>query len=81
VRDDEVMLGLDRDLHIVADDARAAAAGRHRAAVGIGERDLLVGGAEFVELTHYYRMTGVPREQQNWLASVWRSCASQTGLV
>lgn len=28
--------------------------------------------AGFVELTHYYRPTGVPPEQQNWLASVWR---------
>ena len=29
-------------------------------------------GAGFVELTHYYRPPGLPREQQNWLASVWR---------
>jgi SAM-dependent methyltransferase len=29
-------------------------------------------GAEFVELTHYYRPAGLPREQQTWLASVWR---------
>ncbi|MBP6097391.1 MAG: class I SAM-dependent methyltransferase [Methyloversatilis sp.] len=28
--------------------------------------------AGFVELTHYYRPPGLPREQQNWLASVWR---------
>ena len=26
----------------------------------------------FVELTHYYRPTGVPLERQPWLASVWR---------
>ncbi len=26
----------------------------------------------FVELTYYYRPTGLPREQQPWLASVWR---------
>jgi SAM-dependent methyltransferase len=26
----------------------------------------------FVELTHYYRPTGLPRNQQPWLASVWR---------
>jgi len=30
-------------------------------------------GAGFVELTHYYRPEGKPREQQPWLASVWRS--------
>jgi SAM-dependent methyltransferase len=28
--------------------------------------------AGFVELTHFYRPTGLPREQQPWLASVWR---------
>jgi SAM-dependent methyltransferase len=29
-------------------------------------------GAGFVELSHYYRPAGLPREQQLWLASVWR---------
>ena len=29
-------------------------------------------GAGFVELTHYYRPAGLPRDQQPWLASVWR---------
>lgn len=29
-------------------------------------------GAGFVELEHYYRPVGLPREQQPWLASVWR---------
>jgi SAM-dependent methyltransferase len=28
--------------------------------------------AQFLELEHYYRPTGLPREQQPWLASVWR---------
>jgi 2-polyprenyl-3-methyl-5-hydroxy-6-metoxy-1,4-benzoquinol methylase len=28
--------------------------------------------AGFVELGHYYRPTGLPFEQQPWLASVWR---------
>jgi SAM-dependent methyltransferase len=31
--------------------------------------------AGFVELTHYYRPAGLPREQQPWLASVWRKPA------
>ena len=31
---------------------------------------LLVAG--FSELEHFYRPTGLPREQQPWLASVWR---------
>lgn len=29
-------------------------------------------GAGFTELEHYYRPMGLPREQQPWLASVWR---------
>jgi 2-polyprenyl-3-methyl-5-hydroxy-6-metoxy-1,4-benzoquinol methylase len=29
-------------------------------------------GAGFVELSHFYRPTGLPRDQQPWLASVWR---------
>jgi SAM-dependent methyltransferase len=29
-------------------------------------------GAGFIELDHYYRPSGLPREQQPWLASVWR---------
>lgn len=28
--------------------------------------------ANFAELEHYYRPVGLPREQQPWLASVWR---------
>ncbi len=30
--------------------------------------------AGFSELEHYYRPAGLPREQQPWLASVWRRC-------
>ena len=29
--------------------------------------------AGFTELVHYYRPEGLPREQQPWLASVWRA--------
>jgi SAM-dependent methyltransferase len=32
--------------------------------------------AGFVELSHYYRPAGVPRERQPWLASVWRRLTS-----
>lgn len=28
--------------------------------------------AGFIEIEHYYRPEGLPREQQPWLASVWR---------
>ncbi|HEY4371586.1 MAG TPA: class I SAM-dependent methyltransferase [Burkholderiales bacterium] len=31
--------------------------------------------AGFTELEHYYRPPGLPREQQPWLASVWRKSA------
>jgi len=31
-----------------------------------------VSAAGFVELAHYYRPVGLPRERQPWLASVWR---------
>ncbi len=33
--------------------------------------------AGFVELEHYYRPEGLPREQQPWLASVWRKPAER----
>jgi SAM-dependent methyltransferase len=32
--------------------------------------------AHFTELEHYYRPSGLPREQQPWLASVWRRLES-----
>jgi SAM-dependent methyltransferase len=35
--------------------------------------------ASFQELEHYYRPTGLPREQQPWLASVWRRGAELPG--
>ena len=38
-----------------------------------------VSGAGFVELGHYYRPPGLPREQQAWLASVWRKVHPDSG--
>lgn len=35
--------------------------------------------ARFDALEHYYRPSGRPREQQPWLASVWRKPADQKG--
>ncbi|MDT4840251.1 hypothetical protein D3C85_1404490 [compost metagenome] len=32
----------------------------------------LLEAAGYEELEHYYRPAGLPREQQPWLASVWR---------
>ena len=34
-------------------------------------RDYMI-SAGFVELHHYYRPPGLPRERQPWLATVWR---------
>ena len=34
--------------------------------------------ANFVELEHYYRPDGLPRDQQPWLASVWRRLEAGT---
>src|SRR6266478_3852120 len=50
--------GVDRDLYIVADDARATPTRCHRAAVGISERDLAVGRGQHLllvgcELAHF----------------------------
>lgn len=33
--------------------------------------------AGFTELEHYYRPPGVPREQQPWLATVWRKSGTE----
>jgi SAM-dependent methyltransferase len=43
--------------------------GRHLSAAG------------FVELDHYYRPAGLPRERQPWLASVWRKAASGSNAI
>jgi SAM-dependent methyltransferase len=32
-------------------------------------------GAGFTEIDHYYRPQGLPRDQQPWLASIWRKSA------
>ena len=40
-----------------------------------GWRDLMI-DAGFVEVRHFYRPPGLPREQQPWLASVWRKPAT-----
>src|ERR1700756_6055902 len=54
-----MMLGVDSDLHVVTDNARAAAARCHRAAVGIGQGDLLVGRSKHLllvdgKLAHFF---------------------------
>jgi len=49
---DQMMLGVDGNLDIVADGGGTFAAGRHRPGVGIGQRDLLVGRV-LDRLLHY----------------------------
>jgi SAM-dependent methyltransferase len=47
--------------------------GRYGAYHDLGTWRSHMARAGFVELEHYYRPAGLPREQQPWLASVWRS--------
>lgn len=46
--------------------------GRYGAYHDIEAWRAFVTAAGFTELEHYYRPTGLPLEQQPWLASVWR---------
>ena len=52
MRYNQMVLGIDSYLHVVADDAGAAAARGHRAAIGIGQRDLLVGRSQHLLLVN-----------------------------
>ena len=46
--------------------------GRYGAYHDLGAWRAFMETAGFTELEHYYRPEGLPREQQPWLASVWR---------
>ncbi len=46
--------------------------GRYGAFHDLAAWQSYLGAAGFVELEHYFRPEGLPREQQPWLASVWR---------
>ena len=46
--------------------------GRYGAYHDLGAWRRYLGEAGFTELDHYYRPAGLPREQQPWLASLWR---------
>jgi SAM-dependent methyltransferase len=37
-----------------------------------------LGGTGFVEVGHYYRPPGLPRDEQPWLATVWRKPTART---
>ena len=49
--------------------------GRYGAYHDLEQWQARMAGAGFIELEHYYRPAGLPREQQAWLASVWRRTA------
>jgi len=54
------------------DDSEGWSNGRYGAYHDLETWRRFMADAGFLELTHYYRPAGLPREQQNWLASVWR---------
>ena len=50
--------------------------GRYGAYHDLAAWQRYVTGAGFEALEHYYRPAGLPREQQPWLASLWRTMAA-----
>ena len=46
--------------------------GRYGAYHDFGSWQKFMRDAGFVELSHYYRPAGLPRDQQPWLATMWR---------
>jgi SAM-dependent methyltransferase len=54
------------------DDQEGWNQGRYGAYHGLESWRRYLTGAGFSEIGHYYRPVGLPREQQPWLASVWR---------
>ena len=50
--------------------------GRYGAYHDLEDWRLQMSAAGFLEIDHYYRPPGLPREQQPWLASVWRRPAA-----
>jgi len=55
--------------------------GRYGAYYNLATWRSQVSRAGFVELAHYYRPPGLPREQQPWLASVWRKPGPGAALI
>ena len=80
-----MVLGVDGDLHVIADDAGAAATRRHRSAVGIGQRYLLIRRCQHLllvrfELLHLagelgellFEMRGLRCERFRWVLQIGR---------
>ncbi len=55
------------------DNAEGWNGGRYGAYHDLAAWRRFLADAGFTELEHYYRPAGLPREQQPWLASVWRN--------
>ena len=82
---DQMMFGVDRDLHVVANDAGATPARRHGSRVRIGQRDLLIGRSQHLlligrELRHllfqlnelFLEARRLQCERLRWLVTVGR---------
>lgn len=54
------------------DNQESVSTGRYGAYYDLETWRAYLRAAGFAELEHYYRPSGLPREQQPWLASVWR---------
>jgi len=54
--------------------------GRYGAYYDLQTWQRLMSDAGFVELTHYYRPDGLARNQQPWLASVWRKLSADAPI-
>jgi SAM-dependent methyltransferase len=54
------------------DNVEGWSQGRYGAWLDLDSWRRQVTAAGFVEIEHYYRPPGLPREQQPWLATVWR---------
>jgi len=53
-------------------DEEGWAGGRYGVFHSLGAWRAFMNAAGFAEVNHYYRPPGLPREQQPWLASIWR---------
>ncbi len=60
------------------DNEEGWSAGRYGAYYDLETWRRYMSAAGFVELSHFYRPAGLPREQQPWLASVWRAVKTQS---
>jgi SAM-dependent methyltransferase len=59
------------------DDEEGWNEGRYGAYWNLATWRRLLREAGYLELAHYYRPTGLPRDRQPWLATVWRATAGE----